>query len=443
MSFDLTEIAKINALIGKLNAQETTAELAKKLGVVNSIQSEQAMREAIGNQLGITNELKNGVLKQFELEKDLIGMTMSPSEAARAFVQQQSTSLAIAKSMVADDEMAREALKKLALNPTLSSSAISQLAIQQEALALYKNYDAIFRLPEKSEVSRLLESFEIGQVAKFAAIQSIEQKRFVESITTPWINAVDIARSISGVLELQGIGNALRLTSGFDLGLTDALRFDLGDWRDKLDFTNFELLNPIARTDFYLGRGFNSALTDMPEEAFEQSLELAGFNSDIFDIESNEGILQSDGNISDEIGLRRTNKCHDILQRFERKLRQVIDYLMTKQYGSNWPKKKLQPIIYDKWEDKRKKAESYGENIPVIDLMDFTEYEIIICQKDLWNEVFKNIFRRPESVRESFQRLYPIRLNTMHSRIVTLQDKVYLEVEVHRILRAIQKVSIQ
>ncbi len=56
---------------------------------------------------------------------------------------------------------------------------------------------------------------------------------------------------------------------------------------------------------------------------------------------------------------------------------------------------------------------------------------------DNWELVFKDVFRRPESVRESLQRLYPIRLCTMHARLITLDDELLLHVEVKRILKTI------
>jgi hypothetical protein len=55
--------------------------------------------------------------------------------------------------------------------------------------------------------------------------------------------------------------------------------------------------------------------------------------------------------------------------------------------------------------------------------------------------VFAPVFRRAESVRESFQRLYPIRLCTMHARIVTQDDELYLFVETKRILSAIKSIA--
>ncbi len=51
--------------------------------------------------------------------------------------------------------------------------------------------------------------------------------------------------------------------------------------------------------------------------------------------------------------------------------------------------------------------------------------------------VFKPIFKRPMLVQESFQRLYPIRMCTMHARLITQDDELYLYVETKRILKAI------
>ncbi len=41
------------------------------------------------------------------------------------------------------------------------------------------------------------------------------------------------------------------------------------------------------------------------------------------------------------------------------------------------------------------------------------------------------------SVQESFRRLYPIRLATMHARLITEDDELYMYVETKRILTAI------
>lgn len=90
------------------------------------------------------------------------------------------------------------------------------------------------------------------------------------------------------------------------------------------------------------------------------------------------------------------------------------------------------------WLEKRQKALDSGEpEHPLIAYADFTDYLPLITRADNWREVFAPIFKRVTSVQESFQRLYPIRICTMHARLIEQDDELYLHVEVRRILSAI------
>ena len=61
--------------------------------------------------------------------------------------------------------------------------------------------------------------------------------------------------------------------------------------------------------------------------------------------------------------------------------------------------------------------------------------------KDNWQRVFAPTFRRQTLVQESLQRLYPIRRCTMHARIITQDDELYLYTETKRLL-AVMGISI-
>ena len=311
----------------------------------------------------------------------------------------------------------------------------------QETRDLLKSHEAMFRLPQANEATRLLDSYQVGVVAEFAqrhAKDILDRQSSLEAITTPWLHRAEAARSVTAVLELQGIGNALRRIKGFDLGLTAALRLDLGDWRDKIAFPESVFIDPVARTDFYIARGFNTTLTDFPEAAFHQSLHVAGLDGETLDFELYGTVVQPSADPEEEAGLRRTNKCRDQLQRFERRLRQFIDDAMTAQYGSDWPRKRLAPMLYEQWKFKKQRAESSGGIPTFIEVADFTDYETIICKQDHWREIFETRFKKKESVRESLQRLQPIRLAAMHARIVTKEDELYLFAEIVRLLSAIK-----
>ena len=60
-----------------------------------------------------------------------------------------------------------------------------------------------------------------------------------------------------------------------------------------------------------------------------------------------------------------------------------------------------------------------------------------LLENDNWRDLFEAVFVNKNSVQESFRRLYPIRLATMHARLITQDDELYLYVETKRILSAI------
>lgn len=335
------------------------------------------------------------------------------------------------------------------LNSNLSPIVDSKYLAAQEfskSVDIYRDIAKIdvarFYMPKAAEVSQLLANihYSEGAMAAYARQQlgaTQSQWGLLSSLSHPWMSALDSSRSMVAIMELHGLGTALNSMNGFDSELTVALRVDLGDWRDKITFPEKIFEDPIVRTEFYLDRGFNPALTDFPEETFQESLRLFGLDEISNDeIQLLEPLQSSDP--TEELAYRRNNKCYNILQRLERRLRHFINEAMTEKYGEDWPRKRLPPNIRDDWEEKKTRGEKSGVAFgSIIDAADFTHYELIICRRDNWREVFEGRFQRMESVRESFQRLYPIRLATMHGRFVTKEDELYLIAESTRLFSAL------
>lgn len=214
----------------------------------------------------------------------------------------------------------------------------------------------------------------------------------------------------------------------------------LGDWRDTITWPPKIFTDLAARADFYVGLGFNAALTDFPLPAFEQSLDIAGLRRDLPPAIEGYAPPAPSAEVHEEQGLVRTNAAHDLLQRLERLLRKFIGEEMTRAFGADWPRRRLPNGLYEKWHEKKGKAEQAGaEDRPLIEYADFTDYMLVIGKADNWREVFGPSFVRLESVRESFQRLYPIRLNTMHARLITQDDELLLHVEVKRLVKVVTK----
>jgi len=168
-------------------------------------------------------------------------------------------------------------------------------------------------------------------------------------------------------------------------------------------------------------------LTDFTAVAFDESAELAGFATEPQEDEDNE----------EEIGLTRTNRAHGELLRFERSVRRFIDAAMKAEFGDDWLLRQLPGGMLESWEQKKASAiEKNEQEQPLIAYADFTDYIKIIERRDNWTRVFKAIFKRQSDVQESFFRLFPVRICTMHARLITLDDELLLQVETRRLSRA-------
>jgi Swt1-like HEPN len=307
---------------------------------------------------------------------------------------------------------------------------------------LMADFEARFRLPEMPELARLtaeLRSSPWAEALTRYSAQSSTLQQAMERMHRPWLEIQEQMRSMASFAELQGIGFAVRNMPSFGENLSAALRLDLGDWREPITWQSEILADLGARSDFYAGLGFNRALTEFPAPAFQESLDIAGLLRERPPIVDLYGapILPS-GDKDEEEGFERTNTAHDWLLRLETQLRAFIDEAMTQAFGPNWPKHRLPNGVYDQWQEKKQAAEKAGAQVrPLIAYADFTDYERVICRGDNWRELFGAFFQRPETVRESFQRLYPIRLDTMHARPITQDDELLLYVETRRLVKVI------
>jgi hypothetical protein len=255
----------------------------------------------------------------------------------------------------------------------------------------------------------------------------------------PWLDMQNLIGSFNGFAELQGIGYALRTLRPFNNDLAERLRVDLGDWQAPIDLVEESLALPVARTKFYRDRGLNLALTNFPAAAFLEGTAIAGLRPPAPPIADSYSREEEQTTPEDEEqGFARANAAYDRLLRVETQIRHFIDERMTAAFGPRWIKQRVPGPIRQSWEEKRQIARQAGEREwPLIAYADFTDYVQIITRRDNWEAVFAAVFERQSLVQESFQRLYTIRLATMHSRVITQDDELYLLVETMRLLKAI------
>ncbi|MDO8476206.1 MAG: Swt1 family HEPN domain-containing protein [Candidatus Rokubacteria bacterium] len=304
-----------------------------------------------------------------------------------------------------------------------------------------EGFNARFHLPEVTDTARLIAEFQKSpgaeELKKFGE-QAIGLKLAIEGMRTPWLDIQEQMRSMAGFAELQGIGHALGRLPAFDKDLAAALRIDLGDWRARITWPAEIFTDAAARSAFYAGRGFDRALTDFPAPAFQESLRIARLRHKPPPLDRRYGapVPRAEGDEEDSFG--RNNRAHDWLQRLETQLRRFIDEQMTQAFGADWPRRRLPNGMYEAWQVKKRKGDQVsGREWPLIVYADFTDYEAVICRRDNWREVFAPFFGRPESVRESLQRLYPGRLAASHSRPITQDDELFIYVEIKRLGKVI------
>ncbi len=396
---------------------------------------EEQERAQLGALLSPQNELQS-LLAAFE--KDLRPLHETLEESRRDAARHCVTDL-----IESERSWLRAALGpagELGLAGTPTAGSVLNNAFES-ARKLFADYQSRFRLPDLEEAKsffaddRLSNVFSAsGELQKHA----IEIQRAAEAMRVPWLDMQDKLQSFAGFAELQRIGLSLRESHPFDERLADLLRTDLGDWRGTIAFPEGIFTDPWKRTEFYADRGLDPRLTRFPRGAFEQGISIAGLR-DILPPFLDEYDGRAGEKDEEEAGFERTNDAHKQLMLFEHQLRRFIDTAMTAAFGEHWTRHRAPGEIRKSWLEKQQRARDDGEpDRPLIAYADFTDYVRIIMRRDNWDEVFKPVFRRQESVQESFQRLYPIRICTMHARIITQDDQLYLYAETKRILSAIR-----
>ena len=326
-----------------------------------------------------------------------------------------------------------------------ADALLGQYTAGEAARRQLEAFETRFRVPSLQETAQsFLHQLE-GSSAVDAARHMREKwemplgdlQHAMDAMRQPWLDAGHPMASFSGFAELQNIGYALRTQPAFGDGLAEQLRAALGDWQSPLDMATDTFTDSLARSDFYLARGLDPALTNFPAPIFFESTSVAGLRPlPPYAIGYGTDTETSPSN-DEEQAFKRTNAAHDRLMRFETQVRRFIDERMTAAIGPKWVKQRVPEAIRKNWAEKRDKAVAAGEEeLPLIAYAEFTHYLEIIINSANWRDVFSVIFNRITLVQESFLRLYPIRNCTMHARPITQDDELYLLVEVKRLLTA-------
>ena len=323
-------------------------------------------------------------------------------------------------------------LEELRSAGVFETALCENLTLTRQWLA---DYNKRFQRPAAAEIARLMAEL---QTTSELIRQGSEFQRAIESIESPWLDVNNKLGSVQRLLELRDIGELISQDATFDAAVAENLRTNLGDWRDAITWPDEIWTDFGARAKFYTDLGFDPDLTDMPAPAFREAAATTIQSeppSLVNAYRPPEPLVQPG---EEAESLSRTRSTRDWLQRLESQLRQFIDTEMTGAFGADWPRHELPDHKYDEWKSKQETAGRPGESsCPLVAYADFNDYVQVVCKRDNWEQVFGRFFERRETIRESLQRLQPIRNDTMHARPITQHDELLLHVESKRIMRCI------
>ncbi len=355
----------------------------------------------------------------------------------------------------------RDTLSKSLLPDVLSAQNAAQSALQSLSEQMNVHRNAAHSLLESVQFKDLVivPQFDTTKLFEAASVSAFlpSQKDLISSIAAlqpSWPSPSITLDSIEGMTGLMSLHNAV-VTNPFGDLERDALQSLLGTW-DSSKLTNSILFESEARTKFYLDQGFDARLTAFPSIAYNDALFQSGLlRPDLFSpvfprtemgyypLEEDARETAEGSDVDEEKELKaRLLRAYDIISNLEIRLREFLVQIMESVFGQSWTKQRVPGEIYKQWKEKRDSAVRKGESEqPILWYADFTDYERIITRKDNWKDTFEGKFINMMDVQVSFQRLYPIRNCTMHTRPLTKEDFLLLTVEAQRILRAIGSID--
>ena len=332
-------------------------------------------------------------------------------------------------------DLAESNLRNQRLGLSYQDEGLQQFA---QELEQQKRFEATFRLPAATEFASLVADAAAANSlasSSFGTLQCVDELQArMQQMREPWLSATLPSTSVGAFADLQAIGYLAHSDDPFGVGVAAALRTALGDWRDPVNFDPLVYSDSVMRSRSYLDHGFDPELTDFSVPAFEQSMRIAGLGWP-----KPPEIPEVNDSVEEE-GLTRNGRAYDRIQRLEIQLRRFIESKMLAAFGDKWMVRQLPTGMLDRLREKQETAVKAGEpSNPLMDYADFTDYRGVIERNDNWEKVFKSLFGRKQDICESFQRLFPVRIATMHSRIITQDDELMLRVESTRILKVISR----
>lgn len=287
-----------------------------------------------------------------------------------------------------------------------------------------------------SVVKEYLDTTGLSAVAHFANINR-DLSKHIAALNSSVLQSLEETASLVSLPKLSAIGYAVKSEFPFGSSATDTLRDMLGHWAVPSALP--ESLTALGRLELYRDRGFDSDLLRLPATGIRNVLEATDLRFPAPPIVVPR--LASNSYRRSENGIilaapKENQNAYAIVYHFERYLRKFIVEKMSTRYGLNWEEERVEKETLKRWKKQAARAGQSG-NASLIDFADLPDYAAITTADEPWEDIFAAVFVRRESIRESMQRLRPLRSAIMHSRPLIPQDLILVYAEAQRVLRAI------
>lgn len=262
-------------------------------------------------------------------------------------------------------------------------------------------------------LSRLGESF-VRDGARLARLQEE-----MLGVRRPWVDVGNPGQSVSAFVDARALATIVEKGAPESRAVVNAVREELGDYRDTDPVPEVVAADPVLRSAFRLEVGYNADLSSLPPAIL--AAVFGGFGG---------GIPRRIAADSDAL----ESAVHQRARRLELKLRRFIEKKMMAKHGAKWSKQRVPGRTVTGWRARRQTDLDNGRTASrLFDYAGFEDYRAIIEQKDNWAEVFEPIFKVKASILETLRRLSLIRNPDAHYRIVTIEDFLDLHTEGRRL----------
>ena len=213
------------------------------------------------------------------------------------------------------------------------------------AMSLHEANKPIFRLPGIIEISGLARNA-LGSPGLAGSLLHSQGalEAAMRALRAPWLDVHEASTSARAFADIVAMGRGISEHLPFDTNFAEAIRSSLGDWRDVVKFQIEPLIKPEIRSGLYREQGFDPALVQFSDAAFDQSLQVAGLRYARPDDEFNRSAAE------------RARHAFDQLRSFEIALRRFIERAMQTAFGDDWARRQLPVDMHERWRDKREVA---------------------------------------------------------------------------------------